>query len=139
MSHATRPGEAQISLLHAQASHLCRKNATTAVSSLWWLSVNNRFSRVSFHRVFFPPIWLIGGKAAFSGGCCSLGLQAATWPVGHLDSCLRTLSGAVCRLVCVVWFFVLKLGQIFLHICNLSEQFNRLNLLFIHGNCLNGF
>lgn len=33
MSHATRAGEAQISLLHAQARHLYRRNATTAASA----------------------------------------------------------------------------------------------------------
>lgn len=136
MSHATRPGAAQISLLHAQASHLCRRNATTAASgaSQWitgfhaFLSigsfspnlVDRRKGRIQW-RLLQP--WPAGG-------------HLASWPLGQL---FTALSGAVWRLVCVVWFFVLKLGQIFLHICNLSEKFNRLNLLLIHRNCLNGF
>lgn len=133
MSHATRAGEAQISLLHAQASHLCRRNATTAASgaSQW----RNRFSRVFSIGSFFPQF----GWKAERPHSVEAAAALACRPVGHLDSCSRALSGAVWRVVWVVWFFVLKLGQIFLHICNLSEQFNRLNLLLIHGNCLNGF
>lgn len=131
MSHATQASEAQISLLHAQASHLCRRNATTAASGAsQWIT--------GFH-VFFPSGLFSPNLVDRRKGRMQWRLLQP-WPAGgHLASCLRALSGAVWRVVWVVWFFVLKLGQIFLHICNLSEQFNRLNLLLIHGNCLNGF
>lgn len=136
MSHATQAGEAQISLLHAQASHLCRRNATTAASGAsQWIT--------GFH-VFFPsglfsPNLVDRRKGRIQWRLLQpwpAGGHLASWPLGQLftgsvGGCLE--SGVSCLV------FVLKLGQIFLHICNLSEQFNRLNLLLIHGNCLNGF
>lgn len=100
ISHATRAGEAQISLLHAHARHLYRRNATTAASAASQCITG-------FHMFFtsglFPPIWLIGGKVVAAALACRRPLgQLATWTAVY--GLCRRLSGELC--VSLVFFFI---------------------------------
>lgn len=95
MSHATRAGEAQISLLHAQASHLSRRNATTAASGAsQWIT--------GFH-VFFPSGLFSPNLVDRRKGRIQLRLLQP-WPAGQLATwtavygLCRGLSGEWCEL-----------------------------------------
>lgn len=104
MSHATQASEAQISLLHAQASHLCRRNATTAASGAsQWIT--------GFH-VFFPsglfsPNLVDRRKGRIQWRLLQpwpAGGHLASWPLGQLftgsvGGCLE--SGVSCLVFCL--------------------------------------